>query len=102
MAEIEREYRKKAEEGVSVDDYPLVNNDEVVFPPDICISYAVCRKECGAAQFIVDGSTQICENCGGVMLRTVVKRYRVTNQTEPPPPIDPSGYEKGTWVEYKP
>ena len=37
---------------------------DVQFPKEIFVSFAVCSKECGNTEFIVDGSTQVCEYCG--------------------------------------
>jgi hypothetical protein len=73
---IEREYWKKADEGVSLQDYPEINDDGVKFPETEYITYAVCSKECGNTEFIVDGSTQICDHCGKSMFRTAVAEYR--------------------------
>ena len=70
---IEQEYWKRAEEGRAISDYPEV--DSIDFPMDMPIAYAVCVRECGNAEFIVDGSTQICEYCGGTMFRTEVRTY---------------------------
>lgn len=73
--EIEREYWKKASEGISLDDYPEVDEKALTFPEEIFIAYAVSVKECGINEFIVDGSTQVCYYCGKVMFRTAVRRY---------------------------
>lgn len=56
------------------------NNIEFVFPNEIFISYAVCRKECGNEEFIIDGSSQICKKCGHMMFRTAVKKYIKTEE----------------------
>jgi hypothetical protein len=62
-------------------DYPEVSH--VDFPEKILIAYAVCHPECGAREFIVDGSTQECQHCGGLMFRTEVAEYRlVQNKTK--------------------
>ncbi len=74
-AVIEREYWRKADEGIKISDYPEINNDEVDFPLENSIAYAVCTKECGVKEFIVDGSTQICHYCGKMMFRTAVRKY---------------------------
>ena len=73
--EIEREYWRKASEGISLDDYPEVDEKNIAFPEEIFITYAVSVKECGFNEFIVDGGTQICYYCGKVMFRTAVRRY---------------------------
>ena len=58
-------------------DYPEIN--EVDFPDKIHIAYAVCHPECGAREFIVDGSTQECQYCGSLMFRTEVAEYNLKN-----------------------
>jgi len=54
-------------------DYPKVR--AVEFPSELTVAYAVCSRKCGSRQFIVDGSTQVCEYCGCLMFRTEVRRY---------------------------
>ncbi len=78
---IEREYWKTAMEGFSLSNYPEINDDEVEFPSTIGIAYAVCRKECGLQEFIVDGSTQICRHCGKMMFRTAVREYSLIDDS---------------------
>lgn len=56
-------------------DYIEVDEGSIVFPEEIHIAYAVCNKECGIMEFIVDGGTQECQYCGGAMFRTDVKKY---------------------------
>jgi hypothetical protein len=56
-------------------DYPEVS--KVVFPGNISIAYAVCHPECGAAEFIVDGSTQERQYCGSLMFRAAVAEYKL-------------------------
>lgn len=72
---IEREYWRKADEGIELSDYPKINDDDVDFPAETYVVYAVCTKECGRKEFIVDGSTQICYYCGKMMFRTAVRKY---------------------------
>jgi len=55
-------------------DYLEVN--EVEFPETINISYAVCHPECGIKEFIVDGSSQECQRCGGLSFREAIAEYR--------------------------
>jgi hypothetical protein len=57
-------------------DYPDVVCE---FPQSIDISFAVCHPECGVKQLIVDGSTQECQNCGGLMFRVQTKKYVLNN-----------------------
>lgn len=45
------------------------------FPKEIYIAYAVCGKDCGYSEFIVDGQTQFCRHCHRQMLRTEVRKY---------------------------
>ena len=55
-------------------DYPDIT--EIEFPKDIHVAYAVCHPDCGAKEFILDGSTQRCHYCGGEMFRTETRRYK--------------------------
>jgi hypothetical protein len=86
---IEREYWKKAEEGLTVHDYPDPPEELLVFPKEIPISFAVCSKECGKHDFIVDGGSQICEYCGKSRFRIVSRWYVLTS--EPHVPTRPGG-----------
>ncbi|HET6382017.1 MAG TPA: hypothetical protein VFJ58_01390 [Armatimonadota bacterium] len=81
----ETHYWKKAGRGLREADYPEVDEASVTFPPTIGVAYAVCTKECGRAEFIVDGSTQICHYCGRSMFRIVSKLYRLEEEAEPNP-----------------
>jgi len=71
----EREYSRKVQDAYKLDDYPDVPEGSVHFPQELHVAFAVCGKECGRAEFIVDGSTQICAYCGNPMFRTEVRRY---------------------------
>lgn len=62
-------------EGYKLEEYPEVKR--VKFPSEIYIAFAVCGKTCGHMEFIVDGSTQICEYCGKQMYRTEVRKYKI-------------------------
>ncbi len=62
-------------EAYPLDEYPKVS--EVNFPRELKITYAVCGKECGNREFIVDGQSQVCQYCGKLMFRTEVRTYRV-------------------------
>lgn len=42
---------------------------------EVWIALACCTKECGNAELIVDGSTQICPKCGKTMFRTKGHKY---------------------------
>jgi len=59
----------------SLKNYPEVH--DVKFPPVLHVAYAVCAKTCGTREFIVDGQTQVCQRCGGLMFRTEVREYRL-------------------------
>jgi hypothetical protein len=59
-------------------DYPTAT--DVNFPESIYIAYAVCHPECGVAEYIVDGSTQECQYCGGLMFRTEVAEYMLASK----------------------
>lgn len=61
-----------------LEDYPDVAPNSVEFPTEICIVYAVCRKECGNREFLIDSQTDICEYCGHHMLHTVGRKYILT------------------------
>lgn len=50
------------------------------FPEEISIALAVCTENCATVEFIVDGSTQVCQHCGSLMFRTQVKKYRLTDE----------------------
>ncbi len=68
---------KKAKfEAYPLEQYPDVA--EVDFPEKLGIAYAVCADSCGNAEFIVDGQTQVCQYCGKLMFRTLVKEYQKT------------------------
>ena len=56
------------------DDYK--EPEEINFPESIHIAYAVCRPECGVGEFIVDGSTQVCQRCRSLMFRTEIAEYK--------------------------
>ena len=69
------DYWKEAYANISERQFPEIEDDSVTFPREIHVAYAVCSTECGNRQFIVDGSTQVCEYCGKGMFRTAVRRY---------------------------
>ena len=54
-------------------DHPNDVNPE--FPESIHVAYAVCHPHCGVKEFIVDGSTQECQHCGGLLFRTASHEY---------------------------
>ena len=63
-----------------IDEYLLLDEDEIQFDKEEYIAFAVCSKECGTMQFIVDGQTQVCPKCGKLMFRTAVKKYRLVEE----------------------
>jgi hypothetical protein len=64
---------------LNLKDYPRVNH--VDFPETIHVAFAVCTKKCGTREFIVDGSTQRCQQCGELMFRTEVAEYVLRRST---------------------
>jgi hypothetical protein len=56
-------------------DYPRAQAPR--FLESLHVAYAVCHPECGAREFIVDGSTQECSHCGGSMFRSDTAEYRL-------------------------
>ena len=73
----------KAKPRAKISEYPIVKPEDVCFPQTIPVAFAVCTKKCGGRQFIVDGSTQVCEHCGQNMFRTEVAEYKLTKRTAP-------------------
>jgi len=58
-------------------DYPEIDRD---FPERIAVAFAVCHPDCGAEEFIVDGSTQECQHCGQLMFRRSVRWYNIAEE----------------------
>ena len=67
-------------EGYPREEYLEVPEGSVEFPKEICIAYAVCSNNCGNAEFIVDGSSQVCQYCGRLLFRTEVKKLKFEYQ----------------------
>ena len=61
-------------------DYIEYNAAPDDFPKVEYIAYAVCGKECGHSEFIVDGQTQVCPKCHKQMFRTIVKKYILVDE----------------------
>jgi hypothetical protein len=57
-----------------------VDPGPAVFPASLPIAYAVCHPECGTAEFIVEGSTQECQHCGGLLFRMETREYTLAEQ----------------------
>ena len=53
------------------------------FPDRIHVAFAVCHPECGVEEFIVDGSTQECQYCGGHLFRQETQEYSRIDDTPP-------------------
>ncbi len=70
--------RKERFEGYPLKEDPEVR--EVGFPSEIHIAFAVCGKECGNREFIVDGQSQVCQYCGKLMFRTEMAKYKLSNK----------------------
>ena len=79
---IKTDYWREAGEGLHESDYPEVAEEDVSFPTEIFVAYAVCQKGCGRREFIVDGSTQICMYCGKSMFRIVSRKYILAPESE--------------------
>lgn len=76
------DYGRQAQDGFTESDYPEVAPEQVEFPNEIFIAFAVCHKGCGRSEFIVDGFTQICHYCGKMMFRIVSRKYTLAKTTE--------------------
>ena len=57
-------------------DYP---NPSITFPAEITIATATCHPDCGVQELIVDGGTQECQRCGGLMFRHSTAAYQLKN-----------------------
>lgn len=68
-------FKKYVPGQIPLEEYPTLKNDTFTFLDEEFIAYAVCGKDCGHKEFIVDGQTQICPCCGRHMFRTEVKKY---------------------------
>ena len=69
----DNEWGKDFPRAVDLNCYPDVDN--VDFPTEIYVAYAVCENNCGNKEFIVDGQTQVCQHCGTLMFRTETRKY---------------------------
>ena len=54
----------------------------IEFPDRLPVAFAVCHPECGRAEFVVEGSTQECQSCGGLMFRKETAWYRRESDAE--------------------
>ena len=59
----------------NLDDYPNVVPHSILFPKQIYVTYVICKRDCGASGFIVEGQTDVCEYCGHHMLHTYTRKY---------------------------
>lgn len=63
--------------------YPMAQYQvpgKIAFPHELPVALAVCSKKCGARQFIVDGSTQVCEFCGRSLFRVEVATFTLKRE----------------------
>jgi hypothetical protein len=67
-------------ENYDLNEYPEVQ--DVEFPKEIYVAYAVCPDSCGCREFIVDGSSQVCQYCGKLNFRTEVRKYILAENQE--------------------
>lgn len=60
-----------------LDEEPLDYDESVTadFLERLPVALAVCHPDCGRREFIVEGSTQACQRCGGSMFRTEKRWY---------------------------
>jgi hypothetical protein len=56
------------------------NVEHIDFPKEIYVAFAVCGKECGNTEFIVDGQSQVCQHCGKLMFRVDTRRYILADE----------------------
>jgi hypothetical protein len=75
-----KENNKPKFEAYDMDEYPSVK--EIKFPNEIHIAFAVCGKECGNKEFIVDGQSQVCQYCGRLMFRTEIEKYIIESKNK--------------------
>ena len=64
---------------ISLDEFINGKVDCIGNVEEVYVALAVCTKECGNVQLIVDGSTQVCPKCGETMYRTKVNKYLLNN-----------------------
>lgn len=50
-----------------------------IFPKELYIAYAICDN-CNNKEFIVDGQSQICNQCGELLSRREVKLYTLEKE----------------------
>ena len=53
----------------------MKSKNQVNFPDELTLWYAVCRRDCGNKEFIVDDSDQVCRKCGHSLFRVCSKTY---------------------------
>lgn len=61
-----------------------VEGPRPLFPPLLPVAFAVCHPKCGAREFIVEGSTQECDHCGGSLFRMSSAEYRLVRKASRP------------------
>ena len=55
---------------------------QATFPQTLFVAFASCHADCGAAEFIVEGSTQECQRCGRLLFRHSSKEYAIKKSEE--------------------
>jgi hypothetical protein len=55
---------------------------QAAFPETLFVAFATCHVDCGAAEFIVEGSTQECQRCGRLLFRHTTKEYTIKDSSE--------------------
>ena len=58
-------------------DYWIEDINKIRFADEIYITYAVCSKQCGHTEFLVDGSSQNCKICGKQLFRNAIYEYHL-------------------------
>ncbi|MDH5762538.1 MAG: hypothetical protein OEZ51_06130 [Nitrospinota bacterium] len=46
-----------------LNEYPKIEKEDIDFPEEINLVYAVCGQSCSLQEIIVQGSTEICQYC---------------------------------------
>lgn len=100
---MEQRYSEKAGISFEESDYPEVDEKNVAFPEYVPVAYAVSVTECGHAEFIVEGSAQICAYCGTLMYRVATRWYRLVSLEEEKAAEEwqKSEHRKMGWIEEK-
>lgn len=68
------------------------------FSKELYIAYSFC-EECGNKEFIVDGQTQFCNQCGGMLFRDEKRLYTLEKEENDIKKIQL--YEKEKYLSHK-